>query len=203
MFQSVGFIGAGALSQAVAHRLLAAAVPVLISNSRGPASLTDVVISLGEGAQAVTVAEAAKADLVILALPFGRVPELAGTVGSWSGRVVIDATNQFAQHSPHYSGYLDLGDDTGSEWVARHLPGASVIKAFNAMFANFIRPDPRHREGRQVVFYAGDDQTATGDFDDLLIRMGFAPVGVGTLREGGRLMQLGGPLSALHVLKQD
>jgi len=116
---------------------------------------------------------------------------------------VVDATNQFAQYAPVYSGYVDLGDEAGSEWVGRHLPGATVIKAFNAMSVDYLRPDPRHDDGRQVVFYAGDDETACADFDRLISRLGFAPVYVGGLRDGGKLMQLGEPLSLLHVIKQD
>jgi 8-hydroxy-5-deazaflavin:NADPH oxidoreductase len=200
MFTNVGFIGSGPLTQALAHHLAAAQIPILVSNSRGPESLTGLVSGLGEGAQAE---QAAKADLVILALPFLRVPELAQVVPDWSGRIVVDATNQFAEYTPVYRGYVDLGGETGSEWVARHLPGASIIKAFNAMYASYLAADPRHGEGRQVVFYAGDDAAACADFDDLMTRLGFAPVKVGGLRDGGRLMQLGGPLSTLHVIKQD
>jgi 8-hydroxy-5-deazaflavin:NADPH oxidoreductase len=203
MFTNVGFIGSGPLTQALAHHLVAAQIPILVGNSRGPESLTGLVSDLGEGAQAATVEQAAKADLVILALPFPRVPELAEVIPDWSGRIVVDATNQFAEYTPVYRGYVDLGGETGSEWVARHLPGASVIKAFNAMYASYLAADPRHGEGRQVVFYAGDDATACADFDELMTRLGFAPVKVGGLRDGGRLMQLGGPLSTLHVIKQD
>jgi 8-hydroxy-5-deazaflavin:NADPH oxidoreductase len=203
LFTNVGFIGSGELTGALAPHLTTAGVPVLISNSRGPASLTDMVTKLGDRAHAVTVAEAADADLVVLALPFVRVPQVADTVPDWTGRIVVDATNQFAQYTPVYSGYVELGEETGSEWVARHLPGATVIKAFNAMYAKYLRPNPRHREGRQVVFYAGDDNTACARFDKLIDRLGFAPVPVGGLREGGKLMQLGGPLNALNVLKQD
>jgi predicted dinucleotide-binding enzyme len=158
---------------------------------------------LGDAAEAVTVQQAAEADLVILALPFLRVPELAQVVPDWTGRIVVDGTNQFAEYSPAYRGYVDLGEETGSEWVARHLPGATIIKAFNAMYATYVRSDPRHRDGRQVVFYAGDDTSACADFDQLISTLGFAPVRVGGLRDGGKLMQLGGPLSTLHVIKQD
>lgn len=203
MFTNVGFIGSGSITQALAHHLVAAHTPVLISNSRGPDSLTELVAELGDAAQAVTVAQAAKADVVILALPFVRVPELTDIVPDWSGRIVVDATNQFAEYTPVYSGYVDLGEETGSEWVARHLPGATVIKAFNTMSVSYLRPDPRHREGRQVVFYAGDDNAACADFDELIRKLGFAPVRIDGLRDGGKLMQLGGPLSLLHVIKQD
>jgi 8-hydroxy-5-deazaflavin:NADPH oxidoreductase len=147
--------------------------------------------------------QAAKADVVILALPFVRVPELADVVPDWSGRIVVDATNQFAEYAPVYRGYVDLGEETGSEWIARHLPGATIIKAFNAMSTSYLRPDPRHHDGRQVVFCAGDDNAACTDLEQLISRLGFAPVRVGGLRDGGRLMQLGRPLSLLHVVKQD
>jgi predicted dinucleotide-binding enzyme len=203
VFANVGFIGSGPLTQALAPHLVAAQIPVLISNSRGPDSLGELVTSLGGSAQAVTVEQAAKADLVILALPFLRVPELAEVIPDWRGRIVVDATNQFAEYAPAYRGYVDLGEETGSEWVARHLPGATIIKAFNAMYASYLAADPRHPEGRQVVFYAGDDSTACADFDELISRLGFAPVRVGGLCDGGRLMQLGGPLSTLHVIRQD
>jgi len=202
VFNNVGFIGSGPIAQALAHHLVAAQIPMYLSNSRGPDSLTDLVADLGDPAQAVTVEEAAGADLVILTLPFLRVPELVDVVADWSGRVVVDATNQFAEYTPVYSGYVDLGEETGSEWVARHLPGATIIKAFNAMSASYLAADPRHADGRQVVFYAGDDNTACADFDQLISRLGFAPVYVGDLRDGGKLMQLGKPLSLLHVIKQ-
>lgn len=203
MFDNVGFIGSGQLTQALAPHLVAARVPVLVSNSRGPDSVTELVGELGDAAQAVTVDQAVKADVVILALPFVRVPELTEVVPDWTGRIVVDATNQFAEYAPVYRGYVDLGEETGSEWVARHLPGATIIKAFNAMSTSYLRPDPRHHDGRQVVFYAGDDNAACADFDQLFSKLGFAPVRVDGLRDGGKLMQLGGPLSLLHVVKQD
>ena len=203
MFTKVGFVGSGPITQAVAHHLVGAQIPVSISNSRGPDSLCELVAKLGNNARAVTVREATEAHLVVLALPFVRVPELTKVRADWSGRIVVDATNQFAQYTPSYDGFVDLGDETGSEWVARHLPGATIIKAFNAMYAGYIAADPQHQDGSQVVFYAGDAQTACADFDALLTRLGFAPVYVGGLREGGKLLQLGGPLNTLHVLKQD
>jgi 8-hydroxy-5-deazaflavin:NADPH oxidoreductase len=203
MFNNVGFIGSGPIAQALAHHLVAAQIPLYISNSRGPDSLTDLMTDLGDPAQAATVEQAANADVVILALPFLRVPELVDVVADWTGRVVVDATNQFAEYTPVYSGYVDLGEETGSEWVARHLPGATIIKAFNAMSASYLAADPCHADGRQVVFYAGDDTTARADFDQLMSRLGFAPVYVGGLRDGGKLMQLGQPLSLLHVIKED
>jgi predicted dinucleotide-binding enzyme len=182
---------------------VAAGIPVILSNSRGPDTLTELVDELGAAASAGTVAQAADADLVVIAIPFIKIPHLASEVPHWSRRLVVDATNQFAQYEPTYSGRVDLGDETGSEWVARHLPGATVIKAFNAMYAVYIEADPRHHDGRQVLFFAGDDDAINAEFAEFGEALGFAPVLLGGLREGGRLMQLDGPLSALHVVKQD
>jgi NADP oxidoreductase coenzyme F420-dependent len=125
MFRSVGIIGSGAVGQAVARRCLAAGIPVVLSNSRGPASLGGIVSELGEAAAAGTVRRAADAELVVLAVPFVTVPDVGEQVDDWSGRVVVDATNQFAQYQPSYAGRVDLGSETGSEWVARRLPGAT------------------------------------------------------------------------------
>ncbi|WP_327276786.1 hypothetical protein OG609_36885 [Streptomyces sp. NBC_01224] len=102
-----------------------------------------------------------------------------------------------------WRGRYDVGDLTGSEWVAERLPGARIVKAFNTLFAAFIAADPQHEEGHQAVFYAGDDADAKAAVAALLNQFGFAALDLGGLREGGRLMQLDGPLSAPHFLLQD
>jgi predicted dinucleotide-binding enzyme len=174
----------------VAKRAAAAGIPVVLGNSRGPDKGAGVVDDdLGADVSAGTMTEAADADLVVIAMPIMRIPELAVVVPEWSGRVVDDATNQFAQYEPTYSGRVDLGDETGSEWVARHLPGATVIKAFNAQYADYIMADPRHHDGCQGMFFAGDYVAVNARFAEAL---GFAPVLVGDRRDGGRLIQLDG-----------
>jgi len=126
LVNSVGVLGAGPVGQAIARRCVAVGITVLLSNSRGPDSLSDVVGELGHGAEAATVVQAATADLVVLAVPFVKVPDVVAQIVDWKGRVVVDATNQFAQYEPTYAGRADLGDETGSEWVARHVPGATA-----------------------------------------------------------------------------
>jgi predicted dinucleotide-binding enzyme len=156
VFNAAGISGAGPEGRALAAP---ADLAVLISKSRGPDALGEVIAELPPGTTAVTVARAARADLVILAIPFVRVPKLTravrtGADASWS------TPPTSSRSTPEYSGYVDLGEDTGTEWVGRQLPGATMIKAFNAMFASYISPDRRHTEGRQAVFYAGDDEGA-------------------------------------------
>jgi predicted dinucleotide-binding enzyme len=200
-FRTIGTIGAGAPARAVAAHAARAGYPVLVSNSRGPGTLGDVVAAIGPSATAATFEEAVTADLVLLAVPFGAVPEVGRRIADWTGRVVIDMTNQFAESRP-YRGFADMSPLTGSEWVAEHLPGVTLLKAFNAMFATYMAPDPRHKEGNQAVFLAGDDESAKDAFARTIERFGFAPVDLGALREGGALIQLGGPLSGKHFLFQ-
>ncbi|MFC8779209.1 NADPH-dependent F420 reductase [Streptomyces nigra] len=198
----IGMLGAGTIAQAIARHAVRHGHEVVLSNSRGPDSLAPLVQDLGPLASAATPAEAATTDLVVLAVGWPQIPDVAAQLPSLDGTVVIDATNQFATLHPRPT-VADLGEITGSEYVASLLPGARVVKAFNSLFARYIAADPRHEAGRQVLFLAGDDADAKDTVVRLTSEFGFAPVDVGSLREGGRLLQLGGPLSGLHVLKQD
>jgi predicted dinucleotide-binding enzyme len=195
---SVGTIGAGTLAQAIAADAVAAGYQVTLSNSRGPESLAELAGRLGADASAGTVAEAAQADLVILAVGWDQVPAAVKGLPDWNGRIVIDATNQW--NGPGTE--VDLGDLTGSERNAALLPGARVVKAFNTLFAGAVAAqDPHGADGRLVVFLAGDDTDAKATVSAFADSLGFAPVDLGGLHEG-RLMQVGGgPLSGLHVTK--
>lgn len=198
-----GTIGAGAIGQALARHIVKAGYPVTLSNSRGPQTITDVVADIGPLASAGTVAQASDADIVFLATHWSVVPQVLDALPNWNGRILVDTTNllEIVDGAPVP---VDIGDQTGSEIVAAHAPGARVVKAFNTLYAKYIEPDPRHDAGRQVIFYAGDDLDAKATIGAILDELGFAPVDIGPLHEGGLLMQVnGGPLSGLHLLKQD
>jgi predicted dinucleotide-binding enzyme len=202
-----GTIGAGTIGQAIANHLVKAGHEVVLSNRRGPSSLQTVVSGLGPLASAGTVQEAAAAGMVFLATQWHDMTTALQGLLNWDGRVLVDTTNQF----DYVDGTLQpvdtvksFGIATGSEVVASLAPGARVLKAFNTLYAAYIAPDPRHAAGQQVLFYAGDDPAAKAGFAATFGEIGFAPVDVGSLRAGGPLMQApDGPLSALHVLKQD
>jgi predicted dinucleotide-binding enzyme len=131
------------------------------------------------------------------------VPEALAGLAFRDGVVLVDATNQLVR-TPTGVGVDDLGDGTGSELVASLAPGAAGVKAFNTHHGRYIAADPRHEAGRQLLPYAGDDPDAKALVRDVVDGFGFAPLDVGSLREGGRLLQVGGgPLSALHALRQD
>jgi predicted dinucleotide-binding enzyme len=194
---SIGVIGAGNIAQAIAGRAVSAGHHVKLSNSRGPESLAKLVGRLGANASAGTVAEAAQAEILILAVPWDKVPEAVRDLPDWDGRIVIDATNQW--NGPGTA--VDLGDQTGSERNAALMPGARVVKALDTLEAAVVAQNPGPTTGRLVVFLAGDDAAAKATVSTFADSMGFAPVDLGGLQVG-RLMQVGGgPLSGLHLVK--
>jgi 8-hydroxy-5-deazaflavin:NADPH oxidoreductase len=148
MTDSVGNIGAGRLGQAIARTASRAGRRVVIANSRGPESLWSVVSGLGDGASAGTVRQADAAGIVVVAVPWDRVPEaVQGT--DWNGQTVIDATNDWAAD--------DLNGRTSTELVADLVPGARVVKAANTLGADVLASDPQEAGGRRVIFLCGDD----------------------------------------------
>lgn len=201
MFRTIGIIGSGLVGRAIARHAAANGYEVVMASTKPVHELQASLQSEGLAVRAVDVAAAANSDLIVLALPFARLEALAEAVPVWTGKTVIDATNQFATFNP-YRGRADTEGLTGSEWVAKVLSGATVIKAFNAMFGQYIAARPRHAEGRQIVFLAGDPSRAKSAVIDLIAGLGFAPVDLGGLADGGRLIQLDGPLNGVNALRQ-
>ena len=195
-----GMIGAGTLSQSVASHPLKAGHEVIFSNSRGPDTLVDLVAQLGRGASAGTVAQAGEADFVVLAMTWLRVPDALKMLPPRPGRILIDATNQWADPPP--AAVLDVLDIGGSELVASLLPDAHVIKAFDNMYGTCIATDPVTPAGRRILFYAGDNATSKSKFRAVAEEFGFAPVDLGPLTMG-RLMQVDGPLTGVHAIRED
>ncbi|MFI9531649.1 NADPH-dependent F420 reductase [Nocardia fusca] len=192
----IGILGAGAIGTAVATRLLAGGHEVVLSNSRGPQSLADTVAGLGPGASAGSREEAAAAELVVLAVPGDRTAQALDGLGDWNGRILVDATNLYTTTPP------DPRQETSSEANARLAPGARVIKAFNHLFAATLAADPRQGEGNRVLFVSGDNAEAKKMFADLLTGLGFAPIDLGGLADGGRLHQVpAGPLVGQDLLR--
>jgi len=188
----VGIIGAGRLGQAMARTALRAGRQVVLANSRGPESLASVVSTLGEGASAGTVDAAAGADIVVIAVPWPRVPEVVqGLQGD--GRIVIDATNDFDPS--------DLNGLTSSRVLAGLVPVARVVKAANTLGAAVLGSDPHEAGGRRVIFLSGDDAEAKSEVSTLFEDAGFVAIDLGGLDSGGALQQLGGPLSAVNLIK--
>jgi predicted dinucleotide-binding enzyme len=188
----VGIVGAGRIGQAMARVATRAGRSVVITNSRGPESLVPVTSELGEGVSAGTVAQAASAGIVVLAIPWDRVHEAAQGI-SWNGQIVIDATN-------------DLGADglarrTSSEMVADIVAGARVVKAANTLGAYVLGSDPHEAGGRRVIFISGDDADAKAEVAALFRDAGFAPIDLGDLATGGAMQQVHHPLAGVNLIQ--
>ena len=189
----IGIIGSGNIGQAVATLATRAGHEVVMSSRRGGASLNAVVRAVG--AKAGTVEEAAKADVVFLAVPWNAVE--AATRGlSWNGNIVVDAMN------PVLPGFrpANLGGRSSSEVVASLVNGARLVKAFNTLPPTQLLTQPE--SGRRVLFMSGDDADARKTVADLAISFGLAPVDLGPLAGAALLTQFpGGPLPALDLVK--
>ena len=193
-------LGAGTVAQAFARHVLKAGHTVILSNSRGPATLSFVIAALGPQAKAGTPEEAARAPMVLLAVPWVKVADALSTLPEWHGQILIDATNQFIS-SPPKAVLADLGDKASSEVVAELAPGARVIKAFNTLYATDFAADPRQGPGRRVLFLSGDAKAAKAELVAILKNIGFATIDLGSLHVGGRMQQAGGPLAGLNLLR--
>jgi predicted dinucleotide-binding enzyme len=196
----IGMLGAGTVAQAFAAHVIKAGHTVILSNSRGPETLSSVVAALGPQAKAVTPQQAARAAIVLLAVPWVNVGDVLSTLPKWDGQILIDATNQFISPPPK-AVLADLGDKASSEVVAALAPGARVIKAFNSLYATNFAADPRQGPGRRVVFLSGDDKAAKNELAAILKDIGFATIDLGSLHDGGRMQQAGGPLAGLNLLR--
>ena len=150
-----GTIGAGAVALGFAREALRAGHQVVLSNTRGPDSLANLVAELGNGASAATAAEAASLDYVPLAVPWPNVKEALRGLPAWNGRVLIDATNPFSAYTPKLV-LADLGDKGASEMVAALAPGARVVKAFNSIVVERFNEGPAKDGGRRVIFLSGN-----------------------------------------------
>ncbi len=192
MTDSVGIIGAGRLGQAMARTALRAGRSVVIANSRGPESLASVVSALGEGASAGTADEASAAGIVVIAVPWDRVPDAVQGL-DWSARLVIDATNDWAAD--------DLRGRTSSELVADLVTGARVVKAANTLGADVLGSDPRTAGGQRVLFVSGDDDEAKSEVVALFHDAGFFPIDLGDLKAGGEMQQIHHPLAGVDLIR--
>ncbi|MGO4272535.1 NADPH-dependent F420 reductase [Paenibacillus sp. TAF58] len=197
---TIGIIGAGRVGRAFATKLVQAGYDVVISNKSGPEALEPFVNKLGKGIKAGTIEEAARAKIVMVAIPWIKLEELLSKLPNWEGRIVIDANNAFLTYAPDYQ-VADLGGRTSSEIFAEWAPGARIVKAFNTLFADYIEENPMVGPGRRVLFYSGNDKDAKQELGQLFEELGFAPIDLGDLATGGRMQQLGSPLAGLNLLR--
>ena len=183
---TIGLIGSGHIGQAIARQAIAHGYDVVLSNSRDPQTLADLVSSLGPRARAATPAEAGQAgDIVVVTVPFKNYLQVP--VEPLAGKVVIDTNNYYFERDGHYP-EIDRGEATPSGLLAGHLPTSKVVKAFNNIQAAAIGDDakPAGSSPRRALPIAGDDDGAKQVVRELIDEFGFDVVDAGPLAEGRR-----------------
>ena len=180
---SYAIAGFGAVGQALARAFARKNIEVAVASRRPPEALAPQARAIGPTVVAKSLRDALEADTIILAVPFGEHREVAKALPSWKGKTVIDATNAFGVPVE------DLDGLPSSAVIAKAFPGAKFVKGFNHLPAGVLAEDPAITGGRRVVFLSSDDESATATVAALAVQLGYAPVSLGKIAEGGQLVQ--------------
>lgn len=194
-------IGFGKIGQALAHAFARKGIEVAVAGRRPPEALAPEARAIGPTVIAKSLGYALEADTIILAIPFAEHRELAKALPDWSGKTVIDATNTFGVPPE------DLDGLPSSAFLAKAFRGAKLVKGFNHLIAATLAGDPVVDGGHRVVFLSSDDGDAIAPVDALAKQLGFAPVKLGKLDEGGALVhardRTWGPLIFQDLFKKE
>jgi predicted dinucleotide-binding enzyme len=183
---SYAIVGFGKIGQALAHAFARKNIDVIVASRRSPEELAPQARAIGPTVVAKSLQDALEADTIILAVPFAGHREIAKVLPNWEGKTVIDAMNSFPLPPEELDGL------PSSAFVAKSFPGAKVVKGFNHLIAATLATDPVVEGGHRVVFLASNDEDAVAPVADLAKQLGFAPVKLGKLNQGGWLVHARG-----------
>lgn len=193
-------IGFGKIGQALAHAFARKGIEVSVAATRDPESFAAQAAAIGPTIIPKTLAEAVKADTIFLAVRFEAHPDVARALPSWAGKTIVDAMNLFPVPD-------ELNGLPSSAVVAKAFTGAKLVKGFNHLLAATLAADPVVEGGHRVVFLSSDDEDATAPVTALARQLGFAPVELGKLNEGGALVhardRTWGPLIFQDLFKKE
>jgi predicted dinucleotide-binding enzyme len=179
---SYAIVGFGKIGQALAHAFARKNIGVIVASRRPAEELAPQARAIGSKVVAKSLRDAVDADTIFLAVPFAEHREVAKALPSWKGKTIIDATNAFGIPPEDLDGLLS------SAVVAKAFAGARLVKGFNHLPAATLAADPSVGSGYRVIFLSSDDEDATAPVADLAKQLGFAPVKLGKLNEGGALV---------------
>ena len=183
---SYAIIGFGNIGQALAKAFARSGIEVSVATTRDPDSFASAAAAIGPEVIPTTLGEAVKADIVFLAVRFESHRDVAKALPTWTGKTIIDVTNAYGV-SPQ-----ELGGQPSSKVVAQAFSGAELVKGFNHLVASVLDQDPAVHGGKRVVFLASDDSGAAAEIGALAETLGFSPIQLGGLSEGGLLVQARG-----------
>src|SRR6202051_3104963 len=183
---SCAIIGFGKLGQALAKAFARSGIEVSVATTRDPESFASAVAAIGPEIIPKKLADAVKADIIFLAVRFESHPDVAKALPTWQGKTIVDVTNAYGVPPE------ELGGQPSSKFIAQAFSGAKLVKGFNHLIAATLDQDPAVHGGRRVVFLASDDEDAAAEIGELAEKLGFAPITLGGLSEGGLLVQARG-----------
>ena len=184
---SYAIVGFGKIGQALAKAFARKGIKVFVATTRDPKSFASAAAAIGPTIIPKTLAEAVKADTVFLAVRFESHRDVAKALPTWKGKTIVDVTNAYGV-SPEELG----GQPSSAKVVAQAFTGGKLVKGFNHLVAAVLTQDPAVHGGRRVVFLASDDDAAAAEIGALAENLGFSPIGLGGLSEGGLLVQARG-----------
>ena len=183
---SYAIIGFGKIGHALAKAFARSGIEVSVATTRDPKSFASDAAAIGPGIIPKTLSEAVKADIVFLAVRFESHPDVAKALPTWEGKTIVDVTNAYGVPPEQ------LGGQPSSRAVAHAFTGGKLVKGFNHLVADVLERDPAVHGGRRVVFLASDDDGAAARIGALAEDLGFSPIRLGGLSEGGLLVQARG-----------
>jgi len=184
---SYAIIGFGKIGQALAKAFARKGIEVSVATTRDPKSFASDAAAIGSTIIPKTLAEAVKADILFLAVRFESHKEVAKALPSWKGKTIVDVTNAYGV-PPEQLG----GQPSSAKVVAEAFTDGRLVKGFNHLGAAILERDPAVHGGRRVVFLASDDEDAAAEIGELAKHLGFSPITLGGLSEGGLLVQARG-----------
>lgn len=183
---SYAIIGFGEIGQTLARAFARRGIDASVATTRDPESLASAAAAVGPGITPKTLAEAVKADIIFLAVRFEQHPDVAKALPNWQGKIIVDVTNAYGVPDEK------LGGQPSAKVVAQAFAGGRLVKGFNHLVASVLDQDPAVQGGRRVVFLTSDDEAAAEEIGALAEQLGFAPIKLGGLSEGGLLVQAHG-----------
>ena len=183
---SYSIIGFGSIGQALAKAFARKDIEVSVATTRAPQSFAAAAAAIGPTVFATTLAEAVKADIIFLAVRFESHQDVASSLPTWKGKTIVDVTNAYGFPPEKLEG------QPSSKVVAQSFTDAKLVKGFNHLGAAKLDRLPAEHGGRRVVFLASDDDSAAAEIGALAGDLGFAPIQLGGLSEGGLLVQARG-----------
>jgi 8-hydroxy-5-deazaflavin:NADPH oxidoreductase len=192
-------VGTGNIGSALARLFGRAGLEVLIANTRGPRTISELAASAGPSVLPVSLADALARDVIFLAIPFTAVEQFGKELPDWTGKTIVDATN--AHYAPNAAKDI-LKGRLSSHYVAGVLPGARVVKAFNQLPARTLAAPVPPAQGRRVVFISSDFPESSAQIAQLADALGLSAVELGRIGEGGRLIEVPNALVLRNLTEQ-